>query len=112
MPDQLEFDLVSPLLGEPTRRQMEKVRKIMDLPPPASAAQLNELRCLTARLNYLDLVYDANSFSINDELAQVRVLIGKEDWRKDKNLWKRRGLKNPARLRKVILSMKKFWKLC
>jgi len=112
MDNQLEFDLVSPLLGEPTPRQMQKVRTIMRLPRPSSSEQFHELRSLTARLNYLELVYDADSVSIDNELAQVRVLIGKEDWRKDGKLWARRARKNPLRLRKVILAMKKFWNLC
>ena len=108
---QLEFDLVSPLLGDPTPRQVARLAVKANLPLPKTAEDVDDLRGFAARIHHLDLVYDERSFSLNDELQEIRVLIGPADWQRDEKLWTRRARKDPKRLRKIILSLKKHWKL-
>lgn len=106
MSEQLEFDLVSPFLAPPSMKEIESVRKRSGFPVPECLKEFRALQGLTARLNHLDLVYDQNSVSINDELRELRVLIGEEFWRKDGKKWKRRARKDPLMLRKIIVCIK------
>ncbi len=110
-PQQLEFDLVSPLLAEPTLEQLEAARKKLRMPQPKTAAEFGELWDLAGRLNHVELAFDSQPAAPEQLLSEIRVFIPPADWKKDLRLWSRRARKNPRRLAKVILVLKKIWNL-
>jgi hypothetical protein len=102
-PEQMEFDLVSPWLVSPTLRQMEKVRRKAGMASPwGDYEKEKSLAALTVRLHALDLC-DERRISLNDELAELRVLSGPAYWNSHKKIWTARARRNVRRLKKIIL---------
>jgi hypothetical protein len=111
-PAQMEFDLVSPWLVSPTRRQMEAVRKKAGIPKPEeNSPEEKHLAGLTARLHALDLC-DERGVSLNDELGELRTIVGPADWQKNKKVWTARGKRNVRRLKKIILVTRYLLNIC
>ena len=99
----MEFDLVSPWLVSPTLRQMERVRKKAGMASPwGDYEKERQLAALTVRLHALDLC-DERRISLNDELAELRVIAGKAHWSSNKKLWTRRARRSARRLKKILL---------
>lgn len=105
-PEQMEFDLVSPWMTSPTLRQMEAVRRKAGIRPPENFDEARQLAGLTARLTALDLC-DERGVSINDELAELRTIIGPVRWLQEKTIWQRRARRHPLRLKKTLAVLKK-----
>lgn len=108
----MEFDLVSPyFVPEPTDGDMERVRVASGLAVPRSLEEIEALRGLTVRINYLDLIPDAGRRSINEDLEEFRVLIGPDDWRRYGEEITGAGRRDPRTLKKMILSIRNSFKI-
>lgn len=102
MPEQLEFDLVSPHLAEdPNQRELiEEAQRL-----------LSEAKCqitlakISAALHHQDSLLYA---SPGNELAELRVLIGEAAFKKSRRCWERRLKANAVAVRKVIVVLKQL----
>ncbi len=103
-PEQMEFDLVSPLLSD-----APGVPALLAQADDSArmAQQKLEAARLATRLHHEDLVYGR----VTDELEQVRVIVGREAWRRTHKIWERRARTNPRRVRKFLIAAKSFFRI-
>ena len=106
MVDQLEFDFVSPWLGNPTRDELRILNEATEL--LSKGEQMLVLRKLASELQRQALQLDPNPSS---ELDELKVLLGSAAWKKSETQWRRRVRQNPSRVRKVILCMRALYEL-
>ena len=105
--EQLEFDLVSPWLGEAPesarlKKQAERAAKLSD--------EKRWLASVANKLHREDLLGPLFSKPGN-ELAELKVLLGRTEFEKEERTWKRRLKKNVVAVRKVIVCLKNLYKL-
>ena len=109
--EQMEFDLVSPWLVSPTDRELEKLRRKISARPPENLLERERLAGLSVRLHALDLC-DERRISLNDELAELRVITGPAYWNSNQKIWTARARRNVRRLKKIILVVRHQLNLC
>jgi len=106
-PEQLEFDLVSPWLGDdPESDRLKNVSMRL--------AKLSEekqsLASITRKLYREDLLGPLFTKPSN-ELAELKVLLGRPEFDKQQRTWKRRLKQNVVAVRKVIVCLKSLYNL-
>lgn len=101
MQQQLEFDLVSPMLMGRGPKEEQMLKEAAEL--ISAGKEKLRLAKLEAELQHQDLVLDAKP---TNELEEVRLIIGPEAWKKTRRRWERRLKEDLITLRKVLIVLR------
>jgi hypothetical protein len=101
MPEQLEFDLVSPYLMGRSPKAERMILEAAEL--MALSKETIRLAKLEAELQHQDLMLDPKP---TNELDEVRLIIGPEAWKKTRRRWERRLKQDLITFRKVLIVLR------
>lgn len=101
MPEQLEFDLVSPWLAAPSRVEQRLLDEAAEL--LGQGRDKMRLARIAAELQRQEVLVQV---APSTELAELRVLLGPAIWKKARRRWERRLKKNPMLARRAIIVLR------